>query len=315
MKIDAGKYLTALEDKTAHHLADLEDLIDHGQRLDADRVLTEVRRFLPGAKRDYGTLSGQLYQWYFKQTQKAGPEGHPDLNLRTTVRRLANELAALEAAGSPQNLVEEEAYFHRLAAKGKQQIEHLARLVESAAGRARVDSDALIVRASGLSDEGMPTFVEVVLLTPSSAQRLTEAPTFTLIGEQDGKVTVDDQIEGGDYDFFGTTTETNDYFKLIKELTDPGSTLKKGNKLTLYTARPREDRAHYLADSTIYPGVFLTTSESEAFGLAEDLGGVRDVWKVRILDTDLIVTLESGRHRHYQVIGDAPVPATMTLIS
>jgi hypothetical protein len=65
--------------------------------------------------------------------------------------------------------------------------------------------------------------------------------------------------------------------------------------------------------------IFLTNDPDRAYGLATDLGGgrQRDLWKVVINERDLIVTLDAGRTKDYQVVGQgATVPVKrMELIS
>jgi hypothetical protein len=140
--------------------------------------------------------------------------------------------------------------------------------------------------------------------------RGTFAPNFTLFVKPDGSITdVEDVLEGGDADFFDDPQTQADYFNLINEIRRPGSTLK-GKRLTLYTARPRRDRARYDDARTLPLNIFLSSSLNDAMGLARDFGGgeVRDVYRVRMDSRYLVNTLDSGSLRHYQTVGAAPVP-------
>lgn len=123
----------------------------------------------------------------------------------------------------------------------------------------------------------------------------------------------DDVLEYGDREFFGRDIDADaDYFTLVQELQTPNSTAKQAGKLlTLYTARPSKDRARLLRGKDLPAGVFLTSSLDRAVGLAEDLGGLRDVWKVRLYGSQVVRTLDAGRESEYQVVptdsGVAPV--------
>lgn len=133
------------------------------------------------------------------------------------------------------------------------------------------------------------------------------APNFTLFNH-DGKYVTEDVLEGGDTDFFKDHKIQADYFNLINEINKPGST-NKGKILTLYTARPKEDRNHYINATTLPANIFLTNDYSHAEGLAIDLAGSkepRDIWKVRIDSRYLTQTLD-GPVKYYQVtVPDAP---------
>lgn len=144
------------------------------------------------------------------------------------------------------------------------------------------------------------------------------APNFTVFQEGE-KLAIDDILEAEDKDFFQTPQLQKDYFTLIKELQNPGSTTKAGKKLTLYTARPIKDRALYINSQQIPAGIFLTSKYNDAEGIAVDMKGsaktMRDIWKVVIDERYLMLTLDTPNLKHYQVVSDAPVPVhSMKLI-
>lgn len=129
--------------------------------------------------------------------------------------------------------------------------------------------------------------------------------SFTLF-LNDGKIEIDDVLEGGDEDFFKDSNEQSDYFNLIEKLKNPTS---KQKVITLYTARPRKDRETYLNKKQVPVNIFLTNDYDHAVGLGSDLssGEKRDIWKVRINTKYLTQTLD-GRIKYYQVItNNAPV--------
>lgn len=120
------------------------------------------------------------------------------------------------------------------------------------------------------------------------------------------KVPPDGIVE--DDDFFSNPDNTRDYFNLIKEINNPGSSNKSGKTLTLYTARPSSDREMYMNSTTVPGGIYLTSSENDAVGLSVDFGGKRDIWKVRIDERYVQKMLDMPQFKHYQVMGREPVP-------
>lgn len=124
-------------------------------------------------------------------------------------------------------------------------------------------------------------------------------------GQESGhgvRIEVDDILEAGDTDFFTDQRIQTDYFSLVYELQHPGQSAQEGEKvLTLYTARPVKDREQLSAnDKGIPANIFLTSSMSNADGLAQEYGK-RDVWKVRIRRKYLIQTMDSPGVRWFQV--------------
>jgi hypothetical protein len=140
----------------------------------------------------------------------------------------------------------------------------------------------------------------------------SDAPNFTIFTDETGKLSeIEDVLEGGDTDYFRDPDIQADYFNLINELRHPGST-QQGRNLTLWTARPRADRAKYEHASTVPPNIFLTSKADTAQGLASDLGGsegTRDVWRVVINSKYLVTTRDGGPgNRDFQTVGKGPIP-------
>lgn len=139
-------------------------------------------------------------------------------------------------------------------------------------------------------------------------------PSFTyFMNSETGKDEIDDILEGGDEEFFPPERGNiqMDYFNLVKEIRNPGSSTKAGKMITLYTARPTKDRNIYIDATAIPSNLFLTSSYDRAEGIAIDLGGSdkrRDVWKIRIDSRYLVKTLDDGRVQDYQAIGNGQIP-------
>lgn len=133
------------------------------------------------------------------------------------------------------------------------------------------------------------------------------APNFSyFLDAENSKIEVDDVLEAGDSDFFTTPQMQRDYFSLIKELKNPGSSQKQGRRKVLYTARPVSDRGVYLQNKRIPSNIFLSSSFSDAEGIGMDLSssGGRDIWKVIIDGNYLIQTLDTPSIKHYQAVGN-----------
>lgn len=143
-------------------------------------------------------------------------------------------------------------------------------------------------------------------------------PDFSCFLDENNQISIDDVLEGGDTDFFESPSIQRDYFNLIKELNNPGSS-KTGKMMTLYTARPIKDRNIYMNKLQIPTNIFLTNRFNDAEALISDLPGTdkrRDVWKVKIDSRFLIETLNNGITKHYQAIGESWIPVTsLELIS
>ena len=131
----------------------------------------------------------------------------------------------------------------------------------------------------------------------------------------EGKFEIDDVLEAGDDDFFSNDSTQADYFNLIRALRNPSS-FSKPKVITLYTARPKKDRKLYLDAKQVPSNIFLTTSFDFAEGFAMEYGGEKDIWKVRIKDSYLTMTMDASDQKQYQVTGGSFVPVeSMELLS
>ena len=124
--------------------------------------------------------------------------------------------------------------------------------------------------------------------------------SFTLFTGDSG-IMIDDLLEAGDTDFFSGDATQSDYFSLVQELRNPGSSSQKSKILTLYTARPVQDRQLFEGASAVPSNIFLTTDPSRATGIASDMGQ-RDVWQVKIDERSLVNTLDAPNVKDYQAV-------------
>jgi hypothetical protein len=140
-------------------------------------------------------------------------------------------------------------------------------------------------------------------------------PNFTYFVLENGSVEIEDVLEGGDTDFFTDNNIQADYFNLVNALRNPNA-FTQAKVVSLYTARPSKDRDRYMNAKTVPSNIFLTTKYDFAYGFAQEYGGERDVWKVRILDRYLVKTMDSVDQKQYQTIGKEEVPiASIELIT
>lgn len=199
--------------------------------------------------------------------------------------------------------------------------------IEAIKGMASVTAAQVEAAAKRVKNWGVPLVVVAVSYSKVSDQSSPNfmvslgegGPGFTVFVDDSGKIEeIEDVLDGGDLDFFHDPMTEQNYFMLIREIRQPGSTSKPGKDLTLYTARPVRDRDLYQDAKTVPPGIFLSSDFDHVEGLAVDLGGseVRDIWKVRINEVHLMKTLDSGRVKYYQVVSSGPAPVSrMELIA
>lgn len=211
-----------------------------------------------------------------------------------------------------------EAEFAEVLDESRKNARALATALKAAMGRVK-NWNGSDVHGVG---EGPP--VDWILRTPQYDRPVS---TFSVhVGSEAGFTVfitgsgfeIDDVLEGGDEDFFGGDPGTQaDYFNLIKELRQPGSS-GRGRDIVLWTARPVKDRAKYERATHIPSNLFLTTDEERAYGLAQEGelgGGVRDVYRVVVNTSDLVMTLDNGRVKDYQAVGSDRIPVkNMTLV-
>jgi hypothetical protein len=193
-----------------------------------------------------------------------------------------------------------------IVAESKKLIQPLVRQVEAALGRLDgwESGVPIVILPSPSMDEVFHDQISIEPAKNVSVEMGTgrERPGFTLFF--DG--TIDDVLDAGDRDFFRDQAVEADYFGLVSEIEKPGSTKRAAGKVVVvYTARPIKDRSQFDRAKTIPHAIFLTNDIDTAVGYAHDLGGTggRDIYRIRIDDRHLRVTLQSGRVREYQVIG------------
>lgn len=244
----------------------------------------------------------KLYNWMSNQKY--------NLNYRELLKKTWTYLDYLE----PQNYEEKEIYnqIKIIEIKTQKEMFKIQNIVEEAIYRMTNWNSSVVKIAANPAED-----IHGPILEESDSAYITvgvgEMAPYFLFFQVDGKIEIDDVIEGGDTDFFETPQIQADYFNLINEIKHPNST-NKGKILTLYTARPAKDRNQLLNSKILPINIFLTNDYNHAEGLAIDLGRKRDVWKIKIDSKYLIQTLD-GLVKYYQVTSNNAETKSMDLIS
>jgi len=238
-----------------------------------------------------------------------------NMNLRTLFREVYTYVDSLDKGDLESSKREIEQLVQQALAGTHQEMLKLKELVEQAISRMPNwgGSPVFIEPSASQNEWGNGITIEPATtaeITLGSRTGDTYPPQFMIYRGENGQIEIDDVLDGGDDDFFASPQIQGDYFNLINELKKPGST-SKGKVLTLYTARPVEDREQFLNAKTVPANLFLSNDYDHVEGLAHDLssGKVRDIWKLRIDSRYLTQTLD-GRTKYYQItVQNAPVVA------
>lgn len=262
----------------------------------------------------------EIYNWknqLEKEKKITWQQGQEVWEVTRQLRNLADQIEAQSESYQPYTEQEAMGDMQSIIQSTKQNMQTIAGVVASAIERIQGwNGTQVTVLAHPASKDDY--------LDPSQSASIEfgplqdMSPSFTFF-QLEGKIEIDDVLEGGDTDFFTDNAVQADYFNLVKELKNPGASSKGGKFVTLYTARPIKDRQMYLDAQQIPSNLFMTTNFASAEGIARDLAGsetLRDVWRVIIDTRYLVETLNMPGEKQYQVIGNGMVPVrSMTLIS
>jgi hypothetical protein len=208
--------------------------------------------------------------------------------------------------------------YQRILSQTQANMQNILALVQNAMSGLKWNGSPVVVKAA-------QPFPESRFRGPDYSNPIADAhisvngAEFTLFNLEDGKIEIDDILEADEEDFFPTPQIRTDYFQLIRRLKNP-SAIGENKVLTLYTARPIQDRALYEGANQVPANIYLTNTYGRAEGIALDLSGtqskMRDIWKVRIEEKYLMQTLDAMGQKDYQVIGEGMVPVrNITLLS
>lgn len=110
-------------------------------------------------------------------------------------------------------------------------------------------------------------------------------------------------------EFFSNDEESQDYYNLAKYIKNPRA-LGQSKIVIVWTARPKRDRATFENAHEVPKGIFVTTKQSSALGIAQDFGSgdkeqvERDVYRIAIEDKYLLTTNDAIGETWYQVVGN-----------
>jgi len=248
-----------------------------------------------------------LHEWS-RQTKLDPQQRDAAYNLSTQLRKLIDKIDPYDFTESDAEQYANETInktlYHMNQIKG-----HLLTVISSiptwSTPLIRIVPNALSNTYNFQDDYATPTSSALVEFGNSDM-----APSFSyFMDEETGKVEIDDILEAGDQDFFEDVNTERDYFTLVREIKNPGSTQRPGKFVTLYTARLSKDRNVYLNADSVPAGIYLADNLSHVEDLARDLpGGNRDIWKVVINEQYLLKDLEMPGYKHYQVMGHGKIP-------
>lgn len=314
------KYLMDVADKEKTRSNELRDYLPDLNRI--QRELTEIG--YPNPQQAIKTLQQNdyrpIYQIYRDLREISynipleDPRQQIISSIQNNIRNIADQLD--EYTFTREDAAETAT---KVINQTKQNLNQMRQLIESTIQRIEWNGSPVTLIASepptiyGFQGPDYSEPVETAEVTIGSQTAWGGTPSFTMFGDFQNntlnKIEIDDILEGGDTDFFTDPKIQSDYFNLVAELKNPGRSQKELDKvITLYTARPIQDRKIYMNAQTIPPNIFLTNSYQNAVGLAQDYGK-RDVWRVRIQQRYIIQTLDDPSVKWYQVKSqDKPVP-------
>lgn len=298
------------QEENRGHEYDTDDLADRAEALLGDTKDVRQFRRMPDAIKSVYDLEGVLTTKIRELTDVGDYDAGDDV--MALIRELMDYEDTLEERRTLDEWLEQTREWTREPMEGTERIAaNLAKAMADAIGRidpwngSKVLITAQVPRDFQFGDvEHRPATAYYVKVGGDDAG-------FSVFTDKAGKIEhIDDVLEAGDTDFFRDPRDQMDYFNLVRELRHPGSTQRAGKDIVLWTARPVKDRRLYERARTVPPNIFLTTDPDRAYGIARDLGGgaQRDLWRMVINERHLMKTLDAGRTKDYQTIGDKPVP-------
>ena len=312
--IDYKGYETSINEALKESFNRLEDHYEKIANFNYDNFINMIKTRLsqyPSLNELLKSINSKNANYIFAQQNKLREWLYTlDLNTSISLRDVNRQIFTyIDTLSTSAGIEKEKEHLTQKATAAKNEtrtiMEGLKEKIQQAIGLIENwNSSAILVRPYISRDEfnslslDASTSVEIILGHSGQIG-------FTLF-LNDGKIEIDDVLEGGDEDFFKDLNEQSDYFNLIEKLKNPTS---KQKLITLYTARPRKDRETYLNKKQVPVNIFLTNDYDHTVGLGSDLssGEKRDIWKVRINTKYLTQTLD-GRIKYYQVTtNNAPV--------
>ena len=303
------KYLNATFKKFLEYSIEKKEKVNS---FDLNVLIQKINLYLkdyPNLNDLLSSINSKNIKEIFNQKNKLTSWGLNNFSLFQAIREIGNLLYTyidfLDKSTSKNNTEEEDELkklYSEALEKTQKNLENIKSKIDQAIKKINnwtISNIQLIPIFSEDSGE------EIYSISNSAFVKFENGLSFSLF-MHDGKIEIDDILEGGDSDFFKDETSQSNYFELIEELRNPN---KKDKILTLYTARPVTDREFYSNAKYLPLNIFLADNISHVDGLASDLSSTtkRDVWKIKINNKYLIQTLDS-KIKYYQVIkNNAPI--------
>lgn len=303
------KYLNVTFNKFLEYLIEKKEKVNS---FDLNALIQKINLYLkdyPNLNNLLSSINSKNIKEIFNQKNQLTSWGLNNFSLFQVIREIGNLLYIyidfLNKSTSKNNTEEEEELkklYSEALEKTQKNLENIKSKIDQAIKKINnwtISNVQLIPIFSEDSGD------EVYSISNSAFVKFDNGLSFSLF-VHDGKIEIDDILEGGDSDFFKDETSQSNYFELIEELRNPN---KKDKILTLYTARPAADREFYSNTKYLPLNIFLADNISHVDGLASDLSSTtkRDVWKIKINSKYLIQTLDS-KIKYYQVIkNNAPI--------
>lgn len=314
--IDYESFNQSLNKLAEKHIDDLKEKKYQVSIFNLEEFINNLQKTFPNyplIKNFINSLNSKNMNYIFDQYRKLYnwlSEQKYNLSQRELLRKTWTYLDYL----NPHNYEEKEIYdqIKIIEIETQKEMLKIQQIVEEAISRIPNWNNSIVKIAANPAEDINGPILEKTDSAYIAVGTGEMAPYF-LFFQIDGKIEIDDVIEGGDTDFFETPQIQADYFNLINEIKRPNST-NKGKILTLYTARPSKDRDQLLNSKILPINIFLTNNYNHAEGLAVDLGGKRDIWKIKIDSKYLVQTLD-GLIKYYQVTSNNAETKSMDLIN
>ena len=205
--------------------------------------------------------------------------------------------------------------FARLVSETTDSMRAISGLIKRAVSRVPDWSGSRVIIVADHQKDSIEASQQADVVLSHRMSRAPLRPGFT-VWLQGRSLVVEDVLDAGDPEFFSKTDSSlsGDYFGLVGELREPGSSRKKGRVLTLFTARPAEERSLYRRAKTVPSNIFVSSNLNRVVGIAAETlfgrEGKRDVYRLRINERYLNKTLDTGKIKDYQTFhrsGKVPV--------
>jgi len=309
---DLSAYVMSEQDRIARMNVNVNSYISQFQSfgLPAEMITELQNAFTQKDDRLISSLGTRIYDYVLKDQK--GKIGWEQQQKYFQAARSLHDVAEQIRQSRPNHKAFDENAVGKmiddLSQKTTVEMQQIADLVRSAVPRVQDWGGYQIVVEARTVDK------EDNFMEPQSTSSVRFAKTYLdfMLYRDGQKIIIDDIVDGAEgNDFFADDRMRANYFNLIKEIQEPGSTQKEEKAIRLYTARPVKDRRMYENAQSLPSNIYLTDNLNNARGIASELKGqdvVRDVWQVFIEPKYLTKTLDMPGEKQYHTVGGSTVP-------